>query len=58
MLNKENKINKGLEKLLNGKSNYHPSVFPPVSFDNSEKRNSYLESFSQALVLDIASNPK
>ena len=54
-MGKKNKISRGLKRLLNQKETVHSYVFPPVYFDQ-EKRNSYIDSFSQALVVEIASN--
>jgi len=58
MSNKKNKVSQGLKELLNGKKNTHISVFAPVSFEEKEKRESYIESFSHALVMDLASSSR
>lgn len=55
MMGKKNKISRGMKKLMNQKETANLYVFPPVYFDQ-EKRNSYIDSFSQALVVEIASN--
>jgi hypothetical protein len=57
MVSNEIKISRGLKKLLNKKENRHSYIFPPVYFDQ-EKRNSYIDSFTQALVVEIASAEK
>lgn len=56
MGNKKNKISRGLKKLLKKKRVNTPVKFQDQFLINPEKRSSYIESFSNALVVEIASN--
>ncbi|MEQ8472258.1 MAG: hypothetical protein RIC35_13785 [Marinoscillum sp.] len=54
MLNRENKISRGLTKLLNSKKASHFAHNQDVFIGDPEIRNSYFESFYQAQLTEIA----
>ncbi|MEQ9307186.1 MAG: hypothetical protein RJQ14_24945 [Marinoscillum sp.] len=59
MLDRENKISRGLTKLLKSKKGQHFPSNQDVFLDDPEVRNSYFESFYQAQLAEIAySEPK
>jgi hypothetical protein len=56
MENKKIKISSGLKRMLKKSQVPNPVKFQDEFVANPENRNSYLESFSNALVVEIASN--
>jgi hypothetical protein len=56
MENKKIKISSGLRKMLKKNHNSNPVKFQDEFVGHPEKRTSYLQSFSSALVVEIASN--
>ncbi|MDH5609283.1 MAG: hypothetical protein OEY56_07365 [Cyclobacteriaceae bacterium] len=56
MRKKKNKISNGLAQFLKSGRNNELRIFDDVFVQDPSKRNSYLESFTNALVVELSNN--
>lgn len=54
MLDRDIKISRGLNNLINGGNTGHFRMYPEVFVDNPDYRSSYFEMFSKAQIVQIA----